>query len=75
MIFTGETLKIDTTRNFEEITNTSYVMNHTIYTIKYGDTLTSIANRFGVTIESIARLNDIKNVNLIYAGERLIIHG
>lgn len=75
LIFTGETLKIDTTRTFDEITDVSYVMAHSIYTIKYGDTLTSIANKFGVSIESIARLNDIKNINLIYAGERLIIHG
>lgn len=49
-------------------------MNHTIYTIKYGDTLTSIARKFGVTIESIALLNNIQNVNLIYAGERLRIN-
>jgi len=46
-----------------------------IYTIAYWDTLTSIAREFGVTVESIAKLNDIKNINLIYAGDRLRIEG
>ena len=45
------------------------------YTIKKGDTLTSIAKEFNVTIESIVRLNDIKDINLIYAGDRLRIEG
>lgn len=49
-------------------------MNHVIYTIRYGNTLTSIANMFHVSIESIARLNDIRNINLIFAGERLRIN-
>lgn len=74
LIFTGEVLKIDTTRPLEEITNTSYDANHIIYTVKRGNTLTYIANMFGVTIQSIARLNNIKNVNLIFTGERLRIN-
>lgn len=59
---------------FGEITDTAYDMNHVIYTIKYGNTLTSIAHMFHVSIESIARLNDIRNINLIFAGERLRIN-
>lgn len=49
-------------------------MNHVIYTIKRGNTLTSISNMFHVSIESIAILNDIRNINLIFAGERLRIN-
>ena len=41
------------------------------YTIKYGDTLSSIAKRYGTTVQELARLNDIKNVNRIYAGNKL----
>ena len=74
MIFPGEVLKIDTTRSIDEIKSTSYDMNHVIYTIKYGDTLTSISRKLGVSIEDIAKLNDIRNINLIYAGERLRIN-
>lgn len=74
MIFTGQVLKIDTTRGFNEITNTAYDINHIIYTIKRGNTLTYIANRFGVSINSIVSLNRIKNPNLIFTGERLRIN-
>ena len=73
LIFTGQVLKIDVTRNFSEITSNSYDMNHIIYTIKYGNTLTSISRMFNVSIQSIAILNNIKNINLIFAGERLRI--
>lgn len=73
LIFTGEVLEIDATRSYEEIVSDTGDMNHIIYTIKRGDTLTSIAKRFGVSIESIAILNNIQNINLIYAGDRLRI--
>ena len=73
LIFTGQVLKIDVTRNFSEITSNSYDMNHIIYTIKYGNTLTSISRMFNVSIQSIAILNNIKNINLIFTGERLRI--
>lgn len=74
LIFTGQVLKIDVTRGFDEITSDAHDMNHIIYTIKRGNTLTSIAHMFHVSIESIAKLNNIMNINLIYAGERLRIN-
>lgn len=39
------------------------------YTVKSGDTLSKIANRYGVTIAEIMNLNDIEDENLIYAGQ------
>ena len=39
------------------------------YTIIKGDTLTSIAKAFGTTIAKLKEINNIKNVNLIYAGD------
>ncbi len=74
LIFTGEVLRIDVTRSLEEIQNTTYDINHIIYTIKRGNTLTYIANMFGVSINSIVRLNNIQNPNLIFTGERLRIN-
>lgn len=47
--------------------------NHIIYTIKRGDTLSKIAKKFNISLKEIVRLNDIKNINLIYAGETLRI--
>ena len=43
------------------------------YKIKYGDTLSGIAKKFGTTVSKLAQLNDIKNVNLIYAGQTIKI--
>lgn len=43
------------------------------YTVVKGDTLYSISRRFNTTVSSIASKNNIKNVNLIYPGQKLII--
>lgn len=44
-----------------------------IYTVKSGDTLTSVANKFGTTADKLASKNGIKNKNLIYAGQKIKI--
>lgn len=41
------------------------------YTIKYGDNLTKIAKRFGTTVNTIARLNNIPDPDKIQAGKRI----
>jgi LysM repeat protein len=46
-----------------------------IYTVRRGDTLYSLARRYGTTVEAIARDNNIVNPNLIYVGQQLVIHG
>ena len=43
------------------------------YIVKSGDTLSSIAAKFGTTYQKIARDNNISNPNLIYPGQRLVI--
>jgi LysM repeat protein len=43
------------------------------YIIQPGDTLASIAAKFGVTVQSLATANNISNLDLIYAGKVLII--
>ena len=45
----------------------------TVYTVRRGDTLSTIARRFGTTVNAIARLNGIKDVNKITTGQRLLI--
>lgn len=41
------------------------------YTVKRGDTLSGIASKLGSTVSKLAELNNIKNVNLINAGQVL----
>ena len=44
-----------------------------VYTVKRGDTLSAIAAKYGTTVKAIAAENGIKNVNLIYVGQKLRI--
>ena len=41
------------------------------YTVKSGDTLSAIANDFGVTVDQLVRWNNISNPNLIKVGQIL----
>lgn len=44
------------------------------YTVKGGDTLTSIAKAHGLTLEELVKLNpQIKNINLIFIGQKVRI--
>lgn len=45
------------------------------YWVRYGDTMYSIARRYGGDPWTIARSNGIYNLNWIYAGQRLFIPG
>lgn len=47
----------------------------TTYTVKSGDTLSSIAAKFGTTYQKIAADNGIANPNIIYPGQVLKING
>lgn len=45
------------------------------YTVKSGDTLSEIAEKYDTTVAKLAKLNNIENVDLIYVGEQLLISG
>ena len=45
------------------------------YTVRYGDTLSSIASKFGTSYQALASLNGLSNPNLIYVGQVLRVNG
>ena len=45
------------------------------YTVRSGDTLSSIASKFGTSYQALASLNGISNPNLIYVGQVLRVNG
>jgi LysM repeat protein len=45
------------------------------YTIKRGDTVTSIARQFGTTVKQILAANNLSPSSMIYAGRTLVIPG
>ena len=49
------------------------IVDTNTYIVKKGDTLYSIAERYGTSIEILCQLNGIENPNLIYVGQTLIL--
>ncbi len=45
----------------------------TWYAVQRGDTLTKVAAKYGSTVQAIAQRNGLRNVNLIYVGQRLCV--
>nr|DAU13542.1 MAG TPA: hypothetical protein [Caudoviricetes sp.] len=68
LIGVGQTIKIPN-GTMSHITNTS----SRTYIVKSGDTLSSIAKKYGTTYQKIAKDNNISNPNKIYPGQKLII--
>jgi LysM repeat protein len=46
-----------------------------VHIVQVGETLSSIASRYGVTVEAIMAANGLANPNYIYVGQRLTIPG
>ena len=49
------------------------VPSEKVYVVKKGDTVYKIAKRFGTTMEAIIAANNLRNPNLIYPGQVLLI--
>ena len=45
------------------------------YTVKPGDTLSEIAEKYNTTVEKLAAKNNIKDIHLIYVDQVLVIEG
>ena len=66
LIYTGEIITVSFNRNNSD-------KNTIKYRIRRGDTLSQIAARYNTTVAKLVEINDIRNPNLIYAGEILKI--
>lgn len=80
LIYSGEILTISCNHNnttncneTDDSNNENNNQNIINYTIKRGDTLSQIAQRYNTTVASIVSLNNISNPNLIYAGDTIKI--
>ena len=67
LIHTGDVLRIPTAQ--AEEAKPEYAK----YKVKRGDTLTKIAATYNTTVAKLVSLNNIKNANIIYAGQTLTV--
>lgn len=72
LIYAGATLLVPSGETAMDSDGNS-TSGQTIYIVQRGDTLDQIAVEFGTTAIAIAKENNIRNINLIYVGQRLII--
>ena len=70
-IYVGEMLKL----SGGSTSSNSSSSNPTTYTVQSGDTLSGIAQKFGVTVQELCDWNNISNPNYIYVGEVLRVSG
>ncbi len=68
----NESLNIIDEINVEE-NRENNIYSMVIYFVKPGDTLWKIAKKFKSTVDDIARVNEIEDVNKIYPGQQLYI--
>jgi LysM repeat protein len=57
------------------VASPAYAQSPTIHVVQRGETLYSIARRYGVSVSAICAANGIANSRLIYAGQQLVIPG
>ena len=70
LIFPGDKLTYNTT-----VAQVAQAKEQGYYTVVLGDTLGKIANRFGVTVDELVKLNKLSDPNLIYVGTVLKVDG
>ena len=70
LIYPGQKLRI-TESNIQDLNPIQNISS--TYVVKRGDTLTSIARRYGVSVNYLVRINGIQNPNIIYPGQLLQI--
>jgi LysM repeat protein len=83
LIFPGQVLRLTATKAVsppvvtahKPVATAPHPVSATTYRIVPGDTITSIARRFGVSVESILTANQLTASSIIYSGRTLVIHG
>ncbi|EEW54333.1 LysM peptidoglycan-binding domain-containing protein [Limosilactobacillus antri] len=65
--------KVVVNKQQNDNSSSSFSNSTNYYTVQNGDTLSGIANQFSTTVNTLAHLNDIQNVNQIYVGQRLLV--
>lgn len=69
LIQVGQVLRI----NGSSASTSSSTRSGSLYTVKAGDSLSAIAARYGMSYQTLARLNNISDPNRIMVGQQLVL--
>ncbi|PLT14884.1 LysM peptidoglycan-binding domain-containing protein [Limosilactobacillus fermentum] len=75
LIYVGQVLKVAGSSTSTSSSSASQATTSGTYTVKAGDTLSSIASSYNTTTAALASANSISNANLIYVGQVLKVTG
>ncbi|MBN1430875.1 MAG: LysM peptidoglycan-binding domain-containing protein [Anaerolineae bacterium] len=73
LIYAGQVLTIPGGGSSEGTSGNTGTINTSSYTVARGDTLSQIAQRFGTTVATLAQLNGLSNIDLLFVGQILVI--
>ena len=62
-----------TEEELEQVSGGVYQGACFVYVIEKGDTIYSIAEKFKTTVKILIELNNVRNPNLIYPGNKLLV--
>ncbi|EOY2591303.1 muramidase-2 [Enterococcus hirae] len=70
----GSTSNTSTGNTSSNTANTGSTTSGSTYTVKAGESVWSVSNKFGISMNQLIQWNNIKN-NFIYPGQKLIVKG
>lgn len=76
LIYPGQSLRVADSGQGSTVSQKATTTTTTsTYTVRYGDTLSGIASRYGTSTSTLASINGISNPNWIYPGQVLKLSG
>lgn len=76
LIYPGQSLRVADSGQGSTVSQKATTTTMTgSYTVRYGDTLSAIASRYGTSASTLASINGISNPNRIYPGQVLKLSG
>lgn len=76
LIYPGQTLRVADSGQGSNVSQKATTTTTTgSYTVRYGDTLSAIASRYGTSTITLASINGISNPNWIYPGQTIKLSG
>lgn len=74
LIYPGQVLRVaDSGQGSNVSQKATTTTTASTYTVRYGDTLSGIASKYGTTVSALATANHIYNPNIIGVGQKIII--